>query len=88
MQFRIQTLLIAIVAFALLSWAYSLLFLHGPRHSARVTCRNNIRHICLALLNYEFSLGHLPLASETGPDGLKWHSWKSTIYILLFSVAP
>jgi len=37
-------------------------------------------HICLGLLCYEQDHSCLPMASELGPDGRSWHSWKSSIY--------
>ena len=79
-QFGIRALLLAIAGFALLLGFNSQVA--GPiREANRIAkCRNNIRQICLALLNHESGCGHLPISAEIGPDGLKWHSWKSSIY--------
>lgn len=44
-----------------------------------MSCRNNIKQIGLALLNYESAMRHFPLAVET-KDGVLWRSWRTHIY--------
>jgi hypothetical protein len=44
-----------------------------------MSCRNNIKQIGLALLNYESATRHFPLAVETKNETL-WRSWRTHIY--------
>lgn len=44
-----------------------------------MSCRNNIKQMRLALLNYESATRHLPTAIETRDEAL-WRSWRTYIY--------
>lgn len=52
----------------------------AQRLSLRMSCGNNLRQLCLSLLNYHDAYGRLPLASETKPDIGPWRSWRSHVY--------
>ena len=69
------TLIIAVVCGTLLP------MIQSAREAARgMSCRNNLKQIGLALLNYEFSYHSLPTAAEKDLEGGLWRSWRSQIY--------
>ena len=50
------------------------------RNKAECTsCHQNIRSVGLATLDFESSIGNLPLAVELGIDEKAWHSWRTRI---------
>jgi hypothetical protein len=68
------TLIISLFPIALL---LSISTLGTPRESAcRVQCRNNVKNILFAILNYADINGHLPPAYTTDKDGNPLHSWR------------
>lgn len=53
-----------------------------------MSCRNNIKCIGLALLNYESTYQRLPMAVETSKDGKLWRSWRSHVYPSFIEQSP
>ena len=50
---------------------------HGSNYQS--SCRNNMRQLMLAMLNYESANGHFPPAYIADDDGKPMHSWRVLI---------
>lgn len=73
--------LIAVTAIAALICGVVLPMIRSAHESARgMSCRNNLKQLGLALLNYESAYHSLPIAVETDSAGKLWRSWRSQVY--------
>ena len=67
--------IVFIALLALLFWPAK----NGRGVSPRSTCKNNLKWIGLALLNYEETYGSLPPAYIADEDGKPIHSWRALL---------
>lgn len=51
----------------------------APEAAYRMACRNNMRQIALAMLNYEKKHGQFPPAYTVDENGQRLHSWRTLI---------
>jgi hypothetical protein len=79
--FGTRTLIVVIAIVAVACGVLLPPMVQSAREVARgMSCRNNLRQIGLALLNYESTYHSLPIAVETDSAGRLWRSWRSQIY--------
>lgn len=79
MKISIRALLIATGIVSFLLWVIVVLGGAIREQRNRVNCSNQMRHLALAIMNYESAHQKLPMAVEIGPDGKPWHSWRVAI---------
>ena len=80
LKFGTRTLLVVTAIVALICGAV-LPAIWSAREAAReMSCRNNLKQVGLALLNYESAYRSLPLAAEADFMGKLRRSWRSLIY--------
>jgi prepilin-type N-terminal cleavage/methylation domain-containing protein/prepilin-type processing-associated H-X9-DG protein len=72
--------LLVVIAIIVVLIALMLPVMRSPREPARRgQCRNHLRQIAHALINYERKHGQLPPAYTTDADGKPLHSWRTLI---------
>lgn len=79
-KFRLRTLLLFFIPIAAVLVIVCQAVLQVREAAHRATCRNRMRTILVAMLNYESSFGRLPVGIETNADGSLRRSWRTHLY--------
>jgi type II secretory pathway pseudopilin PulG len=79
-KFGTRTLFVFIAIVALICSLVVPVIQSARQAALGMSCRNNLRQIELALLNYEAAYRSLPMAAETDSDGKLWRSWRSQVF--------
>ncbi|MEO8270528.1 MAG: DUF1559 domain-containing protein [Aureliella sp.] len=63
--------------------------IQAARNAAmEMSCRNQVKQVGLALLNFESAYKRLPIAIERTDDGRLWRSWRSYVYPTFMEQRP
>ena len=87
-KFSLRTLLLLFFGFGIVLAFVCQVIFPIQEIALGIQCRNNIRQVTLALLNYESANEHLPIGIETSPDGSPYRSWRRLTFVYLEQLPP